>query len=79
MLLDELRMHHEGYQQASENSSASEEKRACREQRQSCVLWINVSLAEVGELDLINELEKLSFERRIKRLEEYLATPPASM
>ncbi len=79
MLLDELRMHHEGYQQASEKPSASEDKRACREQRQSCVLWINVLLAEIGELDLINELEKLSFERRIKRLEEYLATPPASM
>ena len=83
LMLAELRRHHEGFQNASANEwsnpALAAEKRDCRQQRQSCVLWINVLLAEVGELDLINELEKLSFERRIERLEEYLASPPASM
>jgi hypothetical protein len=83
LMLTELRRHHEGFQHASANEwsnpDLAAEKRDCRQQRQSCVLWINVLLAEVGELDLINELEKLSFDRRIERIEEYLASPPASM
>ena len=82
LMLNELRRHHEGFQQASANESdpaLAAEKRDCRQQRQSCALWINVLLAEIGELELINELEKLSFDRRIERLEEYLASPPASM
>jgi hypothetical protein len=83
LMLTELRRHHEGFQYAAANEwsdpALATEKRDCRQQRQSCVLWINVLLAEVGELDLINELEKLSFDRRIERLEEYLASPPASM
>jgi len=82
-MLAELRRHHEGFQRASENEwsnpELAAEKRDYRQQRQSSMLWINVLLAEVGELDLVNELEKLSPERRIQRLEEYLATPPAAM
>ncbi|MGH9929461.1 MAG: hypothetical protein ACREA9_09550, partial [Pyrinomonadaceae bacterium] len=83
LMVTELRRHHEGFQRASENEwsnpELSAEKRECRQQRQSCVLWINVLLAEVGELDLVAELEKLSFERRIQRLEQYLANQPAAM
>jgi len=82
MMVTELRRHHEGFQHASANDSDpafAAQKRDCRQERQSCALWINVLLAEIGELDLIHELEKLSFDRRIERLEEYLASPPASM
>lgn len=82
-MLAELRRQHEGFQLASENElsdpALASEKRDRRQQRQSCALWINVLLSEVGELDLVNELEKLSFERRIQRLEEYLASLPAAM
>ena len=78
LMVTELRRLHEAYQRASDESDAAE-KRDCRQERQSCALWINILLAEIGELDLINELEKLSFDRRIERLEEYLASPPASM
>lgn len=74
----ELKRQHEGYVRASEDPKASIEKRDFREQRQACVLWINVLLAEVGEVDLVNELQKMSFERRIQRLEEYLASNSAS-
>ena len=74
----ELKRQHEGYLRASEDPKATIEKRDFREQRQACVLWINVLLAEVGEVDLVNELQKMSFERRIQRLEEYLAGNSAS-
>ncbi|HEX7296705.1 MAG TPA: helix-hairpin-helix domain-containing protein [Pyrinomonadaceae bacterium] len=73
----ELKRQHEGYVRASEDPKATIEKRDFREQRQACVLWINVLLAEVGEIDLVTELQKMSFERRIQRLEEYLASNSA--
>lgn len=79
----ELRLQHEAFVHASENEwtnpSLSSAKREFRQQRQSCVLWINVLLAEVGELDLIDELQKMSFERRIQRLEEYISRPSGSV
>ena len=74
----ELKRQHEGFLRASEDSNLAQEKRDFREQRQSCVLWINVLLAEVGEVDLVCELQKMSFERRIERLEEHLASNSAS-
>jgi hypothetical protein len=81
-MLAELRRQHEGLELATENEwsnpALASEKREYRQQRQSCSLRINVLLAEMGELDLVNELQKLSFERRIQRLEEYLATPYAT-
>ena len=73
----ELQRQHEGFVRASEDSHSGD-KREFREQRQACMLWINVLLAEVGELDLVNELQKMSFDRRIQRLEEYLASNSAS-
>jgi hypothetical protein len=82
MLID-LRRHNVGFERASEgewcNPELASEKRTYRQQRQSCMLRLNVLLAEMGELDLVNELQKLSFERRIQRLEEYLMSPPATM
>jgi hypothetical protein len=82
-MLTYLRQQHEGFQQASENEWAdpnlAEEKKAFRYQRQACVLQINVILAEMGELDLVTELQKLSFDRRIRRLEEFLGSPVAAV
>jgi hypothetical protein len=81
-MVDELRMQHEAFVHASRNvwsnPSLSSAKREFRQQRQSCVLWINVLLAEIGELELVNELQKMSFERRIERLEEYISSPSAT-
>ncbi len=75
-LVAELRRQHEGFERASaqewSNPALAAEKRKFRQNRQACVLQINVVLAEMGELDLVNEVQKLSFERRIQRLEEYL-------
>jgi hypothetical protein len=82
-LVAALRMHHEGFERASadewSNPTLASEKRKYRQNRQACVLQINVVLAEMGELDLINEIQKLSFERRIQRLEEYLANSAGMM
>lgn len=36
------------------------------------MLQINVVLAQLGEVDLIHEIEKLPFERRIDRLAAFL-------
>jgi DNA repair protein RadA len=81
-MVSELRLQHEAFVHASANEwsnpSLSSAKREFRQQRQSCVLWINVLLAEVGEVDLINELQKMSFERRIQRLEGYISSPSAT-
>jgi hypothetical protein len=81
-MVSELRLQHEAFVHASENEWSNpllaSAKREFRQQRQSCVLWINVLLAEVGELDLVNELQKMSFERRIQRLEEYICRPSAA-
>lgn len=75
-LVSELRRQHEGFERASaqewSNPALASDKRKFRQNRQACVLQINVVLAEMGELDLVNEIQKLSFERRIQRLEEYL-------
>jgi hypothetical protein len=77
-----LRRFHEGFERASaeewSNPALAVEKRKFRQNRQACVLQINVVLAEMGELDLVNEIQKLSFERRIQRLEEYLANLPGT-
>lgn len=77
-----LRRFHEGFEKASaeewSNPSLALEKRKFRQNRQACVLQINIVLAEMGELDLVNEIQKLSFERRIQRLEEYLANLPGT-
>jgi hypothetical protein len=75
-LVEDLRRQHEGFEQASaqewSNPALASDKRKFRQNRQACVLQINVVLAEMGELDLVNEIQKLSFDRRIQRLEEYL-------
>jgi hypothetical protein len=81
-MIGELRRQHEGFERASEgewfNPALASEKREYRQQRQFCILSINVLLAEIGEVDLINELEKLSHERRLERLEAYLSSPTAT-
>jgi hypothetical protein len=81
-MLAELRRYHEGFELATENEWSNKDlaaqKRECRQQRQATSLRIDVLLAEMGEVGLVNELHKLSFERRMQRVEEYLASPCAT-
>jgi hypothetical protein len=80
-LVHEMRDQHAMFVNASEAkvpTPASEaEKRSSRQLRESSVLKINIVLAEMGEIELVEETQKLSYERRIQRLEEYLAGPAA--
>lgn len=82
-LVAELKKQHEGFERASAdewaNPALANDKRKFRQNRQACVLQINVVLAEMGELDLVNEIQKLSFDRRIQRLEEYLQSTAGMM
>jgi hypothetical protein len=73
-LISDLRAQQEGYERASNDwtEDAAEEKKRLRQARQDTLLQINVVLAQLGEVDLIHELEKLPFERRIERLNTYL-------
>ena len=43
-----------------------------------CALEIDLLLAEMGEVDLVREIQALAFGQRIKRLERYLASPAAA-
>jgi hypothetical protein len=73
-LITDLREQQEGYERASSGwtEDAAEEKKRLRQARQDTLLQINVVLAQLGEVDLIHELEKLPFERRIERLSQFL-------
>src|SRR5262249_48866319 len=74
-LAGKLRGLHEEVERASvgSNPELATEKRKLRKEPQQCFHQIVASLAELVELDLINIIQKLSFRRRLQRLEEYLA------
>ncbi|MCP3978785.1 MAG: hypothetical protein GY716_05575 [bacterium] len=74
--VQKLRDTHETFERASRKDitlpEVAEAKRQSRRKRQACALQINVVLAEMGELDLVDEIKKLAFGRRIERLEKFL-------
>jgi hypothetical protein len=76
-LMRDLHDAHEAYEIAtaeeSSNPSAAEDRRFYRQARQETQLQINVLLAELGAVDLANEIQRLSFEKRIERLRRYIA------
>jgi hypothetical protein len=78
-LIGDLRQQQEGYERASSGwtEDAAEEKKRLRQARQDTLLQINVVLAQLGEVELIHEIEKLPFERRLDRLGAFLAETPA--
>lgn len=51
----------------------SRAKAKARRSRQQCMWKINVALAELGELDMINELKSDIYDKRLERLAAYLA------
>ena len=63
---------------SSQGCLTFEEQRR-RHQRQQYFLEITVILAEMGELNLLSRMQKLSFKRRIQILDEYLARPEATV
>jgi hypothetical protein len=77
-LVAELRCLHEKLEDASAgaalNRDLATEKRRRRQLRQHCFLQIIATLAELGEVDLINQIQRLSFRQRLKRLGDHLET-----
>ncbi len=76
-LTQDLQDAHEAYEIAtaeeSSNPSAAEDRRFYRQARQETQLQVNVLLAELGAIELANEIQRLSFEKRIERLRRYMA------
>jgi hypothetical protein len=77
-LVAELRCRHEELESTSAgaalNAGLATEKGRRRQLRQQCFLQIIAILAELGEVDLINKIQRLSFRQRLKRLGDHLET-----
>jgi len=74
-----LRRHHEGFKKACDaagvDRDVTAQKRDLRLKRRYCSLEIEVILVEMGEVSLVQAIQALAFEQRIKKLERYLALP----
>jgi hypothetical protein len=75
-LVAELRRRHEELESTSAAAAlnAGLERRRQRQLRQQCFLQIVATLAELGEVDLIHKIQRLSFRQRLKKLEDHLET-----
>jgi hypothetical protein len=67
-----MRRAHEAFERANEGNDEGT-KRRLRGERKNCAFQISIVLAELGEVALVKELEKLPFERRIQIVDEYIA------
>jgi hypothetical protein len=73
-LAAELRRLHKSHEQAAAGwgDDATEAKKKLRHARNEAFMQVKVLLARLGELDRLRELETMSFQSRIDRLEAYL-------
>jgi hypothetical protein len=79
-LVNELRELVNGEKAAAVSRSGTQtvtEKRTQRQQRNTCFLEVNVTLAELGALDLFHQLQKIPFRKRLQLLDSYLASSEA--
>ena len=76
-LVKTLKEQTDAYEVASRNEWAVEnagaEKRRLRQERLETCHKINVVLAEMGEVELVKEIQKLYFERRVDTLRSFIA------
>ncbi|HVW27249.1 MAG TPA: helix-hairpin-helix domain-containing protein [Polyangiaceae bacterium] len=70
-LLEQLGSAHQAFQRA-EADEDREKKRDARSARRASALAINVLLAQLGEVDLVEELERSPTDRRIERVRSYV-------
>ncbi len=70
-LLEQLGIAHQAFQRA-EADEDREKKREARNARRASALAINVLLAQLGEVDLVEELERSPTDRRIERVRSYV-------
>lgn len=69
--VSELGRAHEAFERASE-ADQTDEKRESRRRRNTCALQVEVVLAEMQQLEMLEELQKLGVGPRIEILETYL-------
>jgi hypothetical protein len=69
--LDRVNREYERSQRGWSRDSAHA-RREARKQRNDLVLKINLVLARLGEVDLVKELERLPFERKVESIEKYV-------
>jgi hypothetical protein len=74
-LVARLRAEHDEYERASQawTTEAARRKRELRDARARTVLDIQLVLARLGEVAQLQEIERLPFERKLERLEVFLA------
>jgi hypothetical protein len=70
-LLEQLGNAHQAFQRA-EADEDREKKRDARNARRASAQAINVLLAQLGEVDLVEELERSPTDRRIERIRSYV-------
>jgi cell division septum initiation protein DivIVA len=74
-VVDQLRQQHERFCSADEDDDR-DLKREVRRARVDLLHEINLLLAQIGEIDMVHELERAPFESKIERLSTYLRTIP---
>jgi hypothetical protein len=74
-----LRSEHEEYESASQSWSpeAEEKKRELRKARAETFVEIGAALECLGEVERLQEIERLPFEQKLARLEAFVAIPHA--
>lgn len=77
-LLAELKRQHEGYEKAAEmewtQPEFAQQKKQFRQGRQEAALQINIVLAEMEEFELVDSIQKMPFDERIRVLLELLSS-----
>ncbi len=75
-LVDDLRRKHKGYERASSEEwtdpQLAEQKRELREARQACALQIEVLLADLGEVELAERIQRLPMGLRLEALGQFV-------
>jgi hypothetical protein len=73
-LTAQLRVQNDQFDAASRSwtRQAAEDKKRLRQERSDTVLELNLMLARLGEVALVNELEKMPFQRKVDTLERWL-------
>jgi hypothetical protein len=73
-IIDTLAAREREYRDAEENEDRRR-KREIRNERNALVQRLDLLLAQLGEIDLVNELKRIPVERKIKRIDRYLRQP----
>ena len=81
--LADLKRQHEGYEKAAAlewtQPEYAQQKKQFRQGRQEAALQINIVLAEMGEFDLVETIQKMPFDERIRVLLDLLSSRGAGI